>query len=90
MLAKSYSSILSPLSNTRQIDEVFRRAEEQSTLNKKAKVVTDLYHGDDPQKRKITPTLLESLMFYSGFYPSLYWSSRAKMTNSRPHSPHHF
>ncbi|MBM7795072.1 hypothetical protein JOD50_000024 [Pseudoglutamicibacter cumminsii] len=24
---------------------MFRRAEEQSTLNKKAKVVTDLYHG---------------------------------------------
>ena len=42
----------------------------------------DLYHGDDPQKRKIASTLLESFMFYSGFYLPLYWSSRAKLTNT--------
>ena len=80
--AKSYSSIFSTLSSTRQIDEVFRWAKEEPTLQKKAKVVTDLYHGDDPQKRKIASTLLESFMFYSGFYLPLYWSSRAKLTNT--------
>src|SRR5699024_10509226 len=38
--------------------------------------------GDDPQKRKITSVMLESFLFYSGFYAPMYWSSRAKLTNT--------
>jgi ribonucleoside-diphosphate reductase beta chain len=40
------------------------------------------YRGDDPLKRKIASTLLESFLFYSGFYLPMYWSSRAKLTNT--------
>ncbi|MCU1442992.1 MAG: ribonucleotide-diphosphate reductase subunit beta, partial [Cryobacterium sp.] len=40
------------------------------------------YHGNDPLKRKVASTLLESFLFYSGFYLPMYWSSRAKLTNT--------
>ena len=40
------------------------------------------YRGDDPLKRKVASTLLESFLFYSGFYLPMYWSSRAKLTNT--------
>ena len=36
----------------------------------------------DPLKRKVASTLLESFLFYSGFYLPMYWSSRAKLTNT--------
>ncbi len=42
----------------------------------------DFYKGDDPLKRKVASTLLESFLFYSGFYLPMYWSSRAKLTNT--------
>ena len=35
-----------------------------------------------PLKRKVASTLLESFLFYSGFYLPMYWSSRAKLTNT--------
>ncbi|MDJ0403986.1 class 1b ribonucleoside-diphosphate reductase subunit beta [Rhodococcus erythropolis] len=33
-------------------------------------------------KRKVASTLLESFLFYSGFYLPLHWSSRGKLTNT--------
>lgn len=80
--AKSYSSIFSTLSNTKDIDEAFRWSEENPNLQKKAEIVTSYYHGDDPLKRKVASTLLESFLFYSGFYLPIYWSSHAKLTNT--------
>src|ERR1700712_2244467 len=80
--AKSYSSIFSTLSNTKDIDEAFRWSTENPNLQKKADIVLDDYHGDDPLKRKVASTLLESFLFYSGFYLPMYWSSRAKLTNT--------
>ncbi|WP_378147816.1 class 1b ribonucleoside-diphosphate reductase subunit beta [Cnuibacter sp. UC19_7] len=80
--AKSYSSIFSTLSSTREIDEAFRWSVENPNLQKKASIVLDYYHGDEPLKRKVASTLLESFLFYSGFYLPMYWSSRAKLTNT--------
>jgi ribonucleoside-diphosphate reductase beta chain len=80
--AKSYSSIFSTLSNTKDIDEAFRWSEENEALQKKASIVMSYYHGDDPLKRKVASTLLESFLFYSGFYLPIYWSSHAKLTNT--------
>ena len=80
--AKSYSSIFSTLSNTKDIDEAFRWSTENEFLQKKAQIVTEYYHGDDPLKRKVASTLLESFLFYSGFYLPIYWSSHAKLTNT--------
>src|SRR5919112_1821018 len=80
--AKSYSSIFSTLASTKEIDEAFRWSVENPNLQKKAQIVMDYYQGDDPLKRKVASTLLESFLFYSGFYLPMYWSSRAKLTNT--------
>lgn len=80
--AKSYSSIFSTLCSTRDIDDAFRWSEENVNLQRKAEIVLNFYHGDDPLKRKVASTLLESFLFYSGFYLPMYWSSRAKLTNT--------
>jgi ribonucleoside-diphosphate reductase beta chain len=80
--AKSYSSIFSTLCSTQEIDDAFRWSEENPYLQKKADIVLGYYHGDDPLKRKVASTLLESFLFYSGFYWPMYLSSRAKLTNT--------
>lgn len=80
--AKSYSQIFSTLCSSRQIDDAFRWSEENQNLQRKAQIILDYYKGDDPLKRKAASTLLESFLFYSGFYLPMYWSSRAKLTNT--------
>jgi ribonucleoside-diphosphate reductase beta chain len=80
--AKSYSSVFSTLCSTAEIDEAFRWSEDNPYLQKKAEIVLGYYRGDDPLKRKVASTLLESFLFYSGFYLPMYWSSRAKLTNT--------
>ena len=80
--AKSYSSIFSTLCSTKEIDEAFRWSTENQNLQKKASIIMEYYQGDDPLKRKVASTLLESFLFYSGFYLPMYWSSRAKLTNT--------
>ncbi|MBD8024816.1 class 1b ribonucleoside-diphosphate reductase subunit beta [Microbacterium sp. CFH 31415] len=80
--AKSYSSIFSTLCSTKEIDEAFRWSVENPNLQKKAQIVMEYYRGDEPLKRKVASTLLESFLFYSGFYLPMHWSSRAKLTNT--------
>ena len=80
--AKSYSSIFSTLASTREIDEIFRWAKQHKHLQEKAKIVDRYYRGDDPLKKKIASTLLESFLFYSGFYWPLYLASHAKLSNT--------
>ncbi|MDO4665573.1 MAG: class 1b ribonucleoside-diphosphate reductase subunit beta [Actinomycetaceae bacterium] len=80
--AKSYSSIFSTLLSTSEINEAFRWSEENPQLQNKAKIVESYYEGDDPEKRKVASTMLESFLFYSGFYAPMYWSAHAKLTNT--------
>ncbi len=80
--AKSYSSIFSTLISTAEIDDASRWSEENEHLQRKAQIVLDFYYGDDPEKRKVASTMLESFLFYSGFYAPMYWSSHAKLTNT--------
>ncbi len=80
--AKSYSSIFSTLCSTPEIDDAFRWSVENENLQRKAQIVMEYYRGDEPLKRKVASTLLESFLFYSGFYLPLYWASKAKLTNT--------
>ncbi len=80
--AKSYSSIFSTLISTKEIDEAFAWSEENANLQRKAAIVLQYYRGDEPLKRKVASTMLESFLFYSGFYAPMYWASRAKLTNT--------
>lgn len=80
--AKSYSSIFSTLCSTAEIDETFDWSERNKHLQHKANLIKHRYDGSDPLKRKIASTLLESFLFYSGFYLPLYWASKAKLPNT--------
>ncbi len=80
--AKSYSSIFSTLLSTEEINDSFRWSEENEALQRKAQIVDGYYEGGDPEKRKVASTMLESFLFYSGFYAPMYWSAHAKLTNT--------
>lgn len=80
--AKSYSSVFSTLCSTEEIDNAFRWSTENIHLQRKAEIILSYYEGDDPLKRKVASTLLESFLFYSGFYLPLHWSAKAKLTNT--------
>ena len=85
--ARSYSSIFSTLCLTKDIDDAFRWAEENPDLQNKAKTIINSYNAEDshpltPLKKKAASVFLEGFLFYSGFYLPMYWSSRAKLTNT--------
>lgn len=80
--AKSYSSIFSTLLSTEEINNVFRWSEENEQLQNKARIVNSYYVNCDPEKKKVASTMLESFLFYSGFYAPMYWSAHAKLTNT--------
>lgn len=80
--AKSYSNIFMTLASTAEINDAFRWSEENENLQRKAKIILSYYEGEDPLKRKIASVILESFLFYSGFYLPMYWSSHSKLTNT--------
>ena len=80
--AKSYSSIFETLCSSKQVDEAFAWSEENPNLQKKARIVLDYYNGDDPLKVKVVSVLLESFLFYSGFFLPFWYSAHAKLTNT--------
>lgn len=80
--AKSYSTIFMTLASTEQINAGFNWIENNEQVQKKARMILDFYNGEDPLKMKIASTLLESFLFYSGFFWPLYLNSRAKLTNT--------
>jgi ribonucleoside-diphosphate reductase beta chain len=80
--AKSYSNIFSTLCSTDEIDEAFRWSIENPYLIKKQEIVLSRYDGENSFHRKIASVMLESFLFYSGFYWPMYLSSRSKLTNT--------
>lgn len=80
--AKSYSSIFSTLISSSEIKEAFRWAKEDEYLKRKQAIVLHYYRGNDPEKRKIASTMLESFLFYSGFFMPLWWATKGKLTNT--------
>lgn len=80
--ARSYSSIFSTLCHTSDVDAAYAWSEDNQPLQRKADIILEHYHHDDPLKKKIASVFLESFLFYSGFYLPMYWSSRGKLTNT--------
>ena len=80
--AKSYSSIFSTLADTKTINELFRWVGEDEFLQRKAEIVLDNYYGDDPERKKIASVLLESFLFFSGFFLPMAWASRGKLVET--------
>ena len=80
--ARSYSSIFTTLSSTPEIDAAFRWSETNENMQYKANRIVDFYDGEDPLRKKAASVLLESFLFYSGFFAPFYFSSRGKIVNT--------
>ncbi|QNR70453.1 class 1b ribonucleoside-diphosphate reductase subunit beta (plasmid) [Paenibacillus peoriae] len=84
--AKSYSSIFTTLASTEEIDAVFEWVEQNPLLQEKAKLIQDAYRSietdEDLFMAMANSVLLESYLFYSGFFYPLYLAGQGRMTAS--------
>ncbi|MGC5772174.1 class 1b ribonucleoside-diphosphate reductase subunit beta [Paenibacillus pabuli] len=84
--AKSYSSIFTTLASTEEIDHVFKWVEENPHLQTKAKIIRQYYTSIETAKdlymAMAASVLLESYLFYSGFFYPLYLAGQGKLTCS--------
>tara|TARA_Y100000031_G_C8211267_1_gene381093 strand:- start:201 stop:1208 length:1008 start_codon:yes stop_codon:yes gene_type:complete len=80
--ARSYSSIFSTLCSMKDVDDAYQWSEDNVHLQRKSTLILNEYEANDPLKKKVASVFLESFLFYSGFYLPMYWSSRAKLTNT--------
>lgn len=86
--AKSYSHIFSTLATDEEIDELFAWIENDPILDKKEKLITNMYYKlftpNAPKKdvymALVTSVFLESFLFYSGFFYPLWWAGQGKLT----------
>lgn len=84
--AKSYSSIFTTLSTTEEINDIFLWVERNPYLQFKANTIAKYYEEIDTRKdlylAMAASVLLESYLFYSGFFYPLYLAGQGKMTSS--------
>lgn len=84
--AKSYSSIFTTLASNEEIDEIFRWVEQNPMLQTKAETIRQYYTNiNSPRELYLAmaaSVLLESYLFYSGFFYPLYLAGQGKMTSS--------
>lgn len=83
--AQSYSYIFSTLCLTKDIDAAYAWSRENKYLQHKAALILEQYGDTTPRvgalRRKAASVLLESFLFYSGFYLPLYLESRQQLMN---------
>lgn len=79
--AKSYSSIFSTLNTKAEIDEIFAWVNSNELLQWKANKINDIYLNGSPLQRKAASVMLESFLFYSGFYAPLWYLGNNKLAN---------
>ncbi|WP_342472084.1 class 1b ribonucleoside-diphosphate reductase subunit beta [Metasolibacillus sp. FSL H7-0170] len=86
--AKSYSYIFTTLCNNDEIDAVFEWVKKNEFLQYKAKRISDVYlaikENDDESlwKAMFASVMLESFLFYSGFFYPLYLGGQGTLRNS--------
>lgn len=80
--SKAYSSIFSTLADKQEIDEVFRWVKNHPVIQKKAKMIDDVYKEGTPLQKKVASVFLESFLFYSGFYTPLLYAGKSQMVNT--------
>lgn len=81
MHAKSYSAIFSTLNTKSEIDDIFEWTHTNPMLQKKAQIINGIYEDGTDLQKKVASVLLESFLFYSGFYAPLYYLGNSKLTN---------
>lgn len=77
--AKSYSTIFTTLNTTKEIDDIFEWTNSNETLQYKAKVINDIYMNGNELQKKAASVMLETFLFYSGFFTPLYFLGLNKM-----------
>ncbi len=86
MHAKSYSTIFSTLSTMSRIDELFNWVHENNFMQNKAKIVDDYYQNiesaEDYYLSLAASVMLETFLFYSGFFFPLYMAGQGKLIRS--------
>lgn len=83
--AKSYSSIFSTLCSTEEIKDIFNWTDNNIYLQEKMKIILDVYNNISKYSLSTAmavSVMLESFLFYSGFYYPLYLAAYGKLTNS--------
>lgn len=79
--AKSYSTIFSTLCSPAEIAAVFQWTEEDEFLQYKAWRIREIYLHGTPLQKKAASVMLESFLFYSGFYTPLWYMGNSQMVN---------
>ncbi len=84
--AKSYSSIFTTLASNEEIDAIFEWVEQHPCLQYKAETISAYYKNITDARGLYlamgASVLLESYLFYSGFFYPLYLAGQGKMTSS--------
>ena len=79
--AKSYSTIFSTLHTKAEIEDIFEWTNNNEFLQFKAKKINEIYQSKDALKMKVASTMLETFLFYSGFFTPLYYLGNNKLAN---------
>ncbi|RLK62416.1 class 1b ribonucleoside-diphosphate reductase subunit beta [Atopobacter sp. AH10] len=79
--AKSYSSIFSTLHTKAEIEEIFQWTNSNPKIQYKAKRINEIYQNGTGLQRKAASVLLETFLFYSGFYAPLWYLGNNKLAN---------
>ena len=86
MHAKSYSTIFSTLSSAERIEELFEWVKTNEHLQKKIKIIEEFYVSIEDTKglykAMVAAVLLETFLFYSGFFYALWWAGHGKLIKS--------
>lgn len=80
--AKSYSATNATFLSSEDVEHYWRWFSENDQTQAKLKRIVEFYYGENPLMKKAASTILESFLFYSGFYLPLYWASIGKLTNT--------
>lgn len=80
--AKSYSTIFSTLCSPSEIDEIFEWVSTNKYLQYKGNRINEVYQTMPMIYKKAASVMLESFLFYSGFYTPLRYMGMGKMVNA--------
>ncbi|MCK1256341.1 ribonucleotide-diphosphate reductase subunit beta, partial [Streptococcus uberis] len=69
------------LNTKKEIEEIFEWTNNNEFLQKKAKIINDIYANGDALQKKVASTYLETFLFYSGFFTPLYYLGNNKLAN---------
>lgn len=80
--AKSYSSIFQTIATTPEINLAFSWSETNKHMQYKIRRIMEYYEGNEDIGKRAASVILESFLFFSGFFYAFHMAARGKMTNA--------